>query len=100
MAHPWPGLGTHPTAWKHPVEPAYYLDAPKATGAVAGTPGSFTPAGNGKVNTLAQMAGVTASPATGWTTLQRVVLNDGTEAYWNGTSWASGRAAAEDADSQ
>lgn len=94
MAHPWPTESSgHPYRWKHAVEPAYYLDAAKATGATAGTPGTFTPAGNtGKVNNLAQLSGVTASPATAWTTAQRVLLNDGTEAYWNGTAWVAGRA--------
>lgn len=101
MAHPWPTQSSgHPYAWKHPVEPAYYSDAPKATGATAGVPGTFTPAGNGKVNNLAEMSGVTASPATAWTTGQRVLLNDGSEATWTGSAWAAGRAAAEDADSQ
>lgn len=91
IVHPWPTQSTgHPYAWKHAVEPLYYTDAPKATGATAGTPGSFTPAGSG-VNTFAEISGVTASPGTAWTTAQRVVLNNLTEAYWNGTSWVAGR---------
>lgn len=93
IVHPWPTQSSgHPYAWKHPVEPRYYTDTPKATGANAGTPGAFTPAGSG-VNTFSELAGaVTANPATAWTTAQRVVLNDLSEAYWNGTAWVAGRA--------
>lgn len=92
MAHPWPLENSgHPYRWRRPAEVEYFSDAPKSTGATAGVPGTFT-GGSGKVNTLAQMTAVTATPATGWTTGQRVVLNDGSEAYWNGTTWIAGRA--------
>lgn len=91
MAHPWPGLGPHPWAWRGPAEVAYFIDSPKATGATAGTPGTFT-GGTGGVNGAAGMSGITASPATAWTTGQRVVCNDGTEWHWTGTVWAAGRA--------
>lgn len=64
-----------------------------ATGATAGTPGTFTPAG-GHVANLAGMAGVTATPALAWTTGQRVVLDDGSEAHWTGTAWAAGQGTA------
>lgn len=92
MAHPWPSESSgHPWKWKPPIDPAYYIDAPKATGATAGTPGTFT-GGTGRVNSLAGMSTIVASPATVWTTGQRVVCNDGAECYWNGTIWAAGRA--------
>lgn len=61
-----------------------------STEATAGTPGSFdgdTPAD------LAAMAGITANPATAWTTGQYVVLGDASNAYWNGTDWVAGIAA-------
>jgi hypothetical protein len=92
MPHPWPTESSgHPYRWRGPTEPTYYTDLPKATTAAAGTPGSFTvPAANGGVNTLAGMVGVTAAPATAWTVGQRVVLNDGSDASWNGTAWVAG----------
>jgi hypothetical protein len=62
-----------------------------ATGATAGTPGTFSPAGANAPYRLADLTGVTASPATVWTTGQRVVLSDGTEAHWTGSAWAAGR---------
>lgn len=68
--------------------------APAApTGATAGTPGSFTPATSTIPNTLADMTGVSAVPATAWTTGQYVALEDGSDAHWSGTAWAEGRAA-------
>jgi hypothetical protein len=63
-----------------------------ATGATAGTPGTFTPAGAATPANLASLAGITASPATAWTTGQRVVLADSTTASWNGTAWVAGAA--------
>jgi hypothetical protein len=63
-----------------------------ATGATAGAPGTFTPAGSKVPANLAAMTGVTATPATAWTVGQRVVLADTSEAYWNATAWAAGRA--------
>lgn len=96
MAHPWPTESSgHPLRWKPAVSQRYYSDLPKATTAAAGTPGSFTvPATNGGVNTLAEMTGVTAAPTSLWTVGQRVLLNNGTEAYWNGTAWVAGQAPA------
>lgn len=92
MSHPWPSESSgHPYRWRHPVDPPYYTDAPKSTGATAGLPGVFT-GGSGGVNTLVEMPGVTASPATAWSSAQRVVCNDGTECFWNGTAWTQGRA--------
>jgi hypothetical protein len=63
-----------------------------ATGATAGSPGSFTPAGSGAPANLAGATGVTASPATAWTAGQYVVLGDASEAHWNATTWVAGRA--------
>lgn len=63
-----------------------------ATGATAGTPGTFTPSNSYAPANLAGMSGKTASPSTAWTTGQRVVLRDGTLAHWNGTAWVSGAA--------
>jgi len=65
-----------------------------ATGATAGTPGTYTPAGTDGPDSLAalQASGVTASPATAWTTGQYIELDDGTHAYWDGNSWEAGEA--------
>lgn len=92
MAHPWPTESSgHPYKWRGPDEVSYFTDSPKATGATAGTPGTFS-GGSGNVNTFAQMSGIVATPGTGWTIGQRVLLNDGTEAYWSGSAWVAGRA--------
>lgn len=68
-----------------------------ATGATAGSPGSWTPSGSTPPANAAgaTTAGVVASPATAWTTGQYVQgSNAGTggEAYWNGTAWTAGKA--------
>ena len=63
-----------------------------ATGAAAGTPGTFTPANAGPPMHLAGLAGVTADPTTAWTTGQGIVLGDATTAHWSGTAWAAGNA--------
>ena len=62
-----------------------------ATGATAGTPGAFTPAGATVPANLAalQAAGVTASPGTAWTTGQSVNLGTGS-AHWDAAAWAAG----------
>lgn len=79
--------------WYYAVTPLGTVSGTPATGATAGTPGSFTPSGSTTPANLAAMSSVTASPATAWTTGKYVVLGDATEAYWNGTAWVSGRAA-------
>lgn len=72
-----------------------------ATGATAGTPGTATPANSyfpaNHAELVAGAAGdhgedVTASPATAWTTGQRIVLRDGSTAHWDGDSWETGAA--------
>jgi hypothetical protein len=63
-----------------------------ATGATAGTPGTFTPAGATPPADLAAMTGITASPATAWTTGQYVVLGDSSHAHWDSSAWAVGDA--------
>lgn len=67
-------------------------NATAPTGATAGAPGAFTPAGAARPVNLAalQGGGVTASPATNWTSGQHVVLLDGSNANWNGTAWVAG----------
>jgi hypothetical protein len=63
-----------------------------ATGATAGTPGTWTPANSYGPQTLATMTGITASPTTAWTTGQSMTLGDGSSAHWSGTAWLVGKA--------
>jgi len=67
-------------------------NGPAATGATAGIPGSWTPAGSEAPNVFTQMNTVVAAPATAWTTGQYVMLGDGTFAHWGGAAWTSGKA--------
>jgi hypothetical protein len=61
-----------------------------ATGATMGAPGTFTPAGAGRPANLGAMTGLTATPATAWTSGSYVVLGDGSHAHWNATAWVAG----------
>lgn len=65
-----------------------------ATGATAGTPGTWTPPNAAPPMTLADLSSadpeITATPATAWTTGQHVVLGDGSHAHWSGTAWVVG----------
>jgi len=61
-----------------------------ATGASAGAPGIFTPAGCSTPANLAGLTGVVAAPATAWTTGQYVVTADHLGAHWSGTAWVLG----------
>jgi len=67
----------------------------QATGATAGTPGTFTPGGSTPPADVAGMTGLTANPTTAWTTGQYV--QTGTpggagQAYWDGSAWVQGQA--------
>lgn len=74
------------------IDPPDARDVIAATGATAGSPGSFTPAGATTPADLADLSDVTASPATAWTTGQHVVTADSTHAHWDGAAWATGDA--------
>lgn len=66
-----------------------------ATGASAGTPGTFTPSGATPPADVAAMAGLTANPATAWTTgqyVQTATAGAPGEATWSGTDWVGGKA--------
>ena len=67
-----------------------------ATGATAGIPGSFTPAGANLPADLADLIAIApvASPLTLWTVGQSVVLGDASDAHWNGTAYVTGVAPA------
>jgi hypothetical protein len=67
-----------------------------ATGATAGTPGAFTPAGCAIPANLAALTAanppVAASPSAAWATGESVNLGTGS-AHWDGAAWAAGVAA-------
>ena len=82
---PVPATSTMPVPAKPILVPAVV-----ATGATAGTPGTFTPAGAVPPANFGAMTGITASPNTNWTTGQSVLLADNSSANWNGTAWVAG----------
>lgn len=64
-----------------------------ANTATAGNPGTWVPATAGVPANLAalQASGIIPTGAqTAWTTGQRIVLGDGSNANWTGTAWAAG----------
>ncbi|WP_411120604.1 hypothetical protein [Streptomyces sp. x-19] len=77
-------------SWTYAVTP---LGGIVATGATAGTPGSFTPTGAVVPASLDDLAAVTATPTSAWTTGKYVALGDGSNAFWSGTAWTAGKAA-------
>lgn len=60
-----------------------------ATGATAGTPGTWTPAG---AVAPADTSGITASPVTAWATGEYVALADSSHTHWDGSAWQTGDA--------
>lgn len=81
-----------PDIWWAGSTVSYGGGAPAATGATAGSPGSFTPAGAAPPANLAAMTGIVATPATAWTTGQHVVLGDASHCHWDGAAWVAGDA--------
>lgn len=81
--------------WDCVGEPALspYTTTP-ATGATAGTPGSWTPAGTAPPADLAdlQASAIVANPATAWVTGTYVRPADNSHAHWTGSAWAVGDA--------
>lgn len=70
-------------------------NVPNATGATAGTPGTWTPAGADAPSSSTEAAawGVTANPATPWTTGQFVQGRTAGAAgrmTWSGDHWVGG----------
>jgi hypothetical protein len=76
-------------AWAYAVTP---LGGIAATGATAGTPGIWTPAGADAPASLSALTGLAASPSTAWTSGQYVLLDDQTQAHWTGSAWAANAA--------
>lgn len=76
--------------WTYAITP---LGGIVATGATAGTPGTYTPVGADLPASIAAMTGnVTASPSSAWTSGQYVLLDDGSQVHWSGTAWVAGAA--------
>ena len=63
-----------------------------ATGATAGTPGTWTPPDSVPAFNVGAMGSITASPTSAWTVGQHVITGDSNHAYWNGTGWQAGNA--------
>jgi hypothetical protein len=78
--------------WNLTAPPSVDTGAVAATGATMGTPGYFTPSGANSPANLAALTGVTASPATAWTTGTYVITQDLLAAHWSGSAWVIGKA--------
>ena len=68
-----------------------------ATGATAGKPGTWTPSGTAVPQDVHALKAndpvkVTATPLTKWLVGEYVVCKGGANAYWDGTTWATGKA--------
>lgn len=63
---------------------------PPATGATAGTPGTWTPVDSYPASTLAEMDGITASPSTAWDSGEFVLTGSGQQVSWDGSGWVAG----------
>jgi hypothetical protein len=78
--------------WNLTAPPAIDYGAVTATGATAGAPGFFTPSGAAVPANLAALTGITATPATAWTTGQYCITADLLAAHWGGSAWVAGKA--------
>jgi hypothetical protein len=78
--------------WSCIAPPTVNTGAIAATGANAGFPGVYTPAGATVPANLAALTGITANPATAWTTGQYVITADLIGAHWSGSAWVVGKA--------
>ena len=76
-------------------------NVPKATGATAGIPGTWTPAGSDPPANLADTTGVVASPTTPWTSgqyVQTLLAGAPGRVTWSGTAWVGGAAPMADTE--
>jgi hypothetical protein len=78
--------------WNMTTAPNVDQTGVTATGATQGAPGFFTPSGAATPANLAALTGITASPATAWTTGNYVITADLLANHWTGTAWAAGKA--------
>jgi len=91
--------GSGPPTLPMPDEVIAAFGGALATGATAGTPGTWTPGGSSVPASLTELQNaippVAASPNTAWTTGQYVQTETagvGGQAHWDGASWAAGPA--------
>src|SRR4051794_20681017 len=77
--------------WNLTAVPTVDNGAVAATGATAGAPGFFTPSGATTPANLAALTGLTASPASAWSTGQYVITADLLANNWSGSAWAAGK---------
>jgi len=85
-----------PTWFDASYPPSVLQPAVGPTGATAGTPGSWTPAGSTVPADLAAANALGLSLGAAWTAGQYVVLGDASEAHWAGAAFVAGRAPTED----
>ena len=78
--------------WNLIAPPTVDMGSVVPAGATAGAPGYWTPSGATPPANLAAITGVTANPATAWTTGQYVITQDLLAAHWTGSAWAAGKA--------
>ncbi|MFC8682483.1 Ig-like domain-containing protein [Microbacterium ureisolvens] len=89
------GWGLSPAQATIPAYTGCTSNDPLPSGVVAGSPGSFTPDFArlpGSLNELRSLGALGQTAA--WTEGQYVSLGDGSQAYWDATTWQSGRAPA------
>lgn len=72
-----------------PLDDPADADATTATAGTAPAAGTFDGV---RPADLAGMSGITASPATAWTTGEYCILGDGSWCHWNSTTWVAGKA--------
>lgn len=83
------------TSWVQTMSPKVSKIVSAATGATAGTPGTWTPPGATPPASVAAIGAVVASPATAWTSGQYVQTGTAGvpgQAHWSGTAWTAGPA--------
>jgi hypothetical protein len=94
---PLTATATWPLAAKPTITVPTGTPSGPATGATAGTPGTWTPSGSTPPADAAAATsdGVVASPTTAWTTGQYVqgsTAGAGGEMHWDGAAWVAGMA--------
>jgi hypothetical protein len=78
--------------WNCTAEPSVDRGVVPAVGATAGVPGYFTPSGATVPANAGALTGLTATPASAWTTGQYVITADLLAAHWSGSAWVAGKA--------
>lgn len=83
------------TYWDGSYPPSVLFPPEPPTGATAGTPGAWTPAGSQAPSTLADANALGLSLGAAWTGSRYVLLANGTtHISWSGTAFVSGNSPA------